>query len=114
MALCVNCFQGRNDVEMGAGLTVCLDRMKKQNVQAESSYVVTSSGDSVETPYGWATALCVLGQPVEGQRPHSPLGRGRRTVPLGLVGSRRWPPVNAVNSTMTWQHVGTHPVKEMT
>jgi hypothetical protein len=43
----------------------CIPCVRKRQAKALSDYVVATSEEVVQTPYGWTNALCVLGDPVE-------------------------------------------------
>jgi hypothetical protein len=64
MAMCVNCKEDKDDVELRAGLMVCLQCMRDRYSRALSNYVLATSEEVVETPFGWSTALCAFGEPL--------------------------------------------------
>lgn len=50
---------------MRLGRMSCLKCTQDRYARALSNYVVATSTEVVETPYGWSTALCALREPVE-------------------------------------------------
>ena len=53
------------DVEMRLGQNSCLECTQRRHARALFTYVNLISEEVVEVPYGWATAKCVDGEPVE-------------------------------------------------
>ena len=65
MSECSICKVANFDVEERLGRMSCLKCAQDRSAQALSNYVIAMSEEVVETPYGWATALCSYRDPVE-------------------------------------------------
>ena len=65
LLVCTNCNEEKTDVSLKAGQLICTRCMQDRYAKALSNYVIAMSEEVVSTPYGWATALCALEQPVE-------------------------------------------------
>ena len=65
MTLCVKCKESLSDRELKTGLTLCAQCMKYRYSRALSNYVMAMSEEVVQVPFGWCTALCALGDPVQ-------------------------------------------------
>lgn len=65
MAICAKCKENLADRELQAGLTLCAQCMKGKYSRALSNYVMAMSEEVVQVPFGWCTALCALGDPMQ-------------------------------------------------
>jgi hypothetical protein len=65
VSTCPSCDQDRPRNVFVPAWGICLECLRTRNGKALSNYMVAMSERVVETPYGWANALCALGDPVE-------------------------------------------------
>jgi len=62
---CLYCKQERPDVEVRYGQLSCLECARGRALRAAFTYDNLVTEEVVEMTYGWATATCVDGEPVE-------------------------------------------------
>jgi hypothetical protein len=65
MPSCGECRQEKPDDDFVAAWGKCRACVGKSLDRALSNYVLAMSQMVVETPYGWCTARCALGEPVD-------------------------------------------------
>jgi hypothetical protein len=65
MSECSICKLPKPDVEERLGRMSCLKCAQDRSARALSNYVIAMSEKVVETAFGWSTALCLYGDPVE-------------------------------------------------
>lgn len=65
MPECKACGQERTPEDFVLAWGQCCDCVRERQARALSDYVMAMSERVVETPYGWGTALCAFGDPIE-------------------------------------------------
>jgi len=63
MPRCTNCHLEIRDGDIPTASGRCRDCYRESLDRALTNYVLAMSEKVVETPYGWCTARCVLGDP---------------------------------------------------
>ena len=65
MPECSGCGRSTTKEEFVAAWGQCGNCVRDRQARALSNYVLAMTERVVETPYGWCTALCALGDPIE-------------------------------------------------
>jgi hypothetical protein len=65
VATCPRCRTKVAREEFVSAWSCCKECVRARQARALSNYNIATSEQTVETPYGWANALCLLGDPVE-------------------------------------------------
>jgi hypothetical protein len=61
---CTGCSRSTTEEEFVVAWGQCRDCVRERQARVLSNYVVAMSEQVVETPFGWCTALCGLGDPI--------------------------------------------------
>jgi hypothetical protein len=65
MPRCTGCAQDRPEDDFNPAWGRCRVCVNKSQERALSNYILAMSEQVVETPYGWCTARCAFGDPVD-------------------------------------------------
>ena len=65
MPRCPRCDRDTPDDEFVVAWGRCGDCVRRAQEQALSNYVLAMSEEVVEVPFGWCTARCALGDPID-------------------------------------------------